>query len=317
MAVIEDIFKKQCISILSVGAPKELSFLTASFSLLFTMTSIPGNILIISAVFLDPNRNLRSPFNWLVLNLATADLIVGMVTDPIMAYLHIKEGVERRLEQRDLYVIHMSYFISCTASVLSISTLAVERYLAMKRPHAYRSNVTNRRIVITVVGIWLFSLSLPNIYFKVGFTSYSFIFANTCVVVTVILTSVTYISMLNLFKERTQNTITDIELVRSTNFQTATVRPTSTISSSAREREMKVTKMFSRVLLAMLCCYGPSTICTYMLNVCKSCSCTTLHWLRDFHFIFILMNSSVNFWIYALQSQKFRSAFIKIIKRNR
>jgi hypothetical protein len=53
---IESTFDKKC---LSIAAPTELSFMTASLSIMFMLTNIPGNILVILAVVFDPNRNLR------------------------------------------------------------------------------------------------------------------------------------------------------------------------------------------------------------------------------------------------------------------
>ena len=89
--VFESVFEKRC---QDVEAPPELSFTTASISILLLMLSnIPGRILIILAVVLDPNKNLRTPFNWLLVNLATADLIVGFITEPISVYYLIKEGL--------------------------------------------------------------------------------------------------------------------------------------------------------------------------------------------------------------------------------
>jgi ABC-type sulfate transport system permease component len=322
---VQGVFEKRC---LTTGAPTELSFITTSLSMVFTLTSIPGNILIILAVVLDPNKNLRTPFNWLVVNLAAADLIVGTMTSPISVYIHMKEGLKEKLSVSEIRAIHMSYFISCTASVLSLSSLALERYLAVRKPNTYRTNVTNRRIILTITGIWLISLSLPNIYFEVGYITYAFIFANTAVAVAIAITCLTYTLMLRKVQERSQNISNNVN-VREASYtispstsepsqgHTSPTVPTNTpnsIVTSAREMEMKVTKMFIIVLIAMLCCYGPSTLLIYIMNFCESCSCTELHWFRDLQFLFVLMNSSVNFWCYALQSPRFRNAFTKILK---
>ena len=324
---VQGTFEKRC---LTTGAPTHLSFITSSVSMVFTLTSIPGNILIILAVVLDPNKNLRTPFNWLVVNLATADLIVGMMTNPISVYVHMKEGLNVKITPADVKAIHMSYFISCTASVLSLSSLAVERYLAVRKPNTYRSNVTKKRILLTVAGVWLISLSLPNIYFEVGYTTYAFIFANTAVGVAVAITCFTYTLMLRKVRERSQNALnhhnnkeTPYVITSSTSTSSqppqsmstfSTRPPTDSIVASSREMEVKVTKMFVVVLIAMLCCYFPSTLFIYIMNFCESCSCTVLHWFRDLQFVFVLMNSSVNFWCYALRSPRFRSAFSKILK---
>jgi hypothetical protein len=317
-------FEKRC---LITGAPTELSYLTTSLSILFTLTSIPGNVLIILAVVLDPNKNLRTPFNWLVVNLATADLIVGTTTNPISVYVHMKEGLTQKLTVPEIQTLHMSYFISCTASVLSLSSLAVERYLAVRKPSTYRTNVTNKRIVLTIAGVWLISLSVPFVYFEVGYITYAFIFANTAVAVAIAITCATYTLMLRKVRERSQNVsnqnVRETPYTISTRETTTQVQSiktaspkntTNSIITSAREMEEKVTKMFIVVLIAMLCCYGPSTLFIYIMSFCESCSCTTLHWFRDLQFIFVLMNSSVNFWCYALQSPRFRNAFTKILK---
>ena len=191
---IESTFDKRC---QAIGPPSELSFMTASMSIVFIITNIPGNILVILAVFLDPNKNLRTPFNWLVVNLAIADLIVGVITEPFFVYYHIKEGMKKNRVSEELMTIHMAYFVSCTASVLSLTSLAVERYLAVRvrKPNTYRNKVTNKRILLTIVMIWLISLSLPNIYFHVGFPNYAFIFTNTCNVVAVLIICITYTLM--------------------------------------------------------------------------------------------------------------------------
>ncbi|XP_028407246.1 probable G-protein coupled receptor No18 [Dendronephthya gigantea] len=324
---VQGAFEKRC---LTAGAPTELSFITTSLSMVFTLTSIPGNILIILAVVLDPNKNLRSPFNWLVVNLATADLIVGAVTNPISVYIHMKEGLNKKITSGDVKAIHMSYFISCTASVLSLSSLALERYLAVRKPNTYRTNVTNKRIILTVACIWLISLSLPNIYFEVGYTTYAFIFANSAVAVAIVITCLTYTLMLRKVQKRSQNVSSNNDTVRKAPYsiqapstsgppqdERLSTVPTNTPSSilnSARQMEAKVTRMFIVVLIAMLCCYGPSTLFIYIMNFCEQCSCITLHWFRDLQFVFVLLNSSVNFWCYAVQSPRFRSAFTKILK---
>ena len=81
--------------------------------------------------------------------------------------------------------------------------------------------------------------------------------------------------------------------------------------------QAKVTEMFVIVPIALLCCYGPSTVMMYLVNFCEDCSCRTLHWFRDLHFLFIRMNSSINFFCYALRCSRFRKAFAKILRINR
>ena len=62
---------------LETAESKELSILSAPLSLFSALLNIPGNLLVIVVIAADPFKNLRTPFNYLVANLAFADLIVG------------------------------------------------------------------------------------------------------------------------------------------------------------------------------------------------------------------------------------------------
>ena len=88
--------------------------------------------------------------------------------------------------------INIVYFISCSASILSVLSLAVERYLAVRKLHTYLSNVTNKRVVLTIVIIWLISFSLPNINLNADFSTYAFVHTNAALAVGVIIICITY-----------------------------------------------------------------------------------------------------------------------------
>lgn len=315
MAYFQGSFEKRC---LTLGAPTELSFFTTTFSILFMILNIPGNLLVILAVVKDPYKNLRTPFNYLMANLALADLIVGTVTDPSSIYIHWKEGTNAKLLKTEVQVLHMSYFISCTASVLSLATLAVERYLAVRKPHTYRNKFTTKRVFATVGCIWLVSITLPFVYFEVGYITYAFIFANTAIVLAIAITCFTFGLMIRAFQQRARGDDA-VTYMNHNAEQEKTQAPVerNAQSQTAAKWERKVTKMFFVVLLALLCCYGPSTVFIYSMSFCESCSCTALHWFRDLQFLFVIMNSSVNFFCYALRSPRFRNAFAHILRIKR
>ena len=341
---IENTFDKRCwVS----QPPKELPFATSIIDIVLILTNIPGNTLIVLAVALNPNKNLRTPFNWLVVNLAAADLIVGFITEPIASYFTMQEGLEGNLPLEELKIVHITYFISCTASLLSIISLAIERYLAVRKPNTYRAQVTNKRIVFTVVVIWLISFTLPNMYLIFGFPTFGFIFSNTCVAIAIPVMCITYALIKRKVKPRSGRRISHAQVAkeeikmakqseRVQDMSTATPENGGTLqtnttavpsntnmicsqytSISSQLLEKKITKMFLIVLIALLCCYGSSTIMMYFIKYCDVCSCATLHVLRDVSTSTILSNSSVNFFCYALRCSRFRSAFVKLLRLNR
>jgi hypothetical protein len=80
-----------------------------NFSFLFKIQNVPVNHLVILAVAKDPYKNIRTPFNYLMRNLALADLIVGTVTDPMSIYNHWKEGINAKLLKSVVQIFHISY----------------------------------------------------------------------------------------------------------------------------------------------------------------------------------------------------------------
>ena len=326
MHLVNEHFEKNCP--LS-GIPLALAVITTCVCLILCFLNVLGNILIILSVVLDPNKNLRTPFSWLIVNLAAADLITGTLTDPISVSIHFKLCLGKKNTDAEHTVLHMSYFISCTASALSIASLAVERYLAVRKPTTYRNKMTNKRIMVTVAVIWLISLTLPNIYFEVGYILYSFVFVNASLVLAISITCFTYFLMWRKIKERSHKTIanhnrgiasfssTECEESRSSSTALNNSTTSNPIITSTNKMEEKVTKMFLVVLIAMFCCYGPATLFIYLINFCESCGCVALHWFLDLAFISILISTSLNFFCYAMQSSRFRSALIKILKIKR
>ena len=154
----------------NVTAPTYLSFLTASCSTLITIVASLGNFLVILVVFLNPNKDLRSPFNYLVVNLSLADLIVGLITAPLGIAFHFFEGfgIPNRPLRRTM---HVSFFISYTASLLSLSTL--DRYVAITYPLFYRSKLNATRSLLVSTGVWTVSVLLSMIYyFAVGYDKF-------------------------------------------------------------------------------------------------------------------------------------------------
>lgn len=129
----------------NISAPTALSITSATFCSVLTVTTVTGNFLVLLAVVIDPNRNLRSPFNFLVANLAAADLIVGCFALPMSIDFYVREAVSHRpvLLRRD-HARRVGSFISTTASLLSLAALTVDRFIAITDPLKYKSRLTMR-----------------------------------------------------------------------------------------------------------------------------------------------------------------------------
>ena len=290
-----------------VRAPVPLSFTTAVLSLLLALITIPGNFLVCLAVFKDPYKRLKTPFTFFVVNLAVSDLIVGMVTDPISVLIHFREGFSLHVTEY-FPLIHMSYFISCTASVLSLAALTADRFTAISYPLQYRARISTRRATVIVGLIWSVSCTVPFVYFKVGYLLYAFVFANTAIALTFIIFLFTYIRVLRGVRRQ----VLEWEMLRESS---RTEENRARLRAAAFERN--ITQAFVVMLGLFLCCYTPSCVMIYIMNLCSSCSCYTVHVLRDLQFVFVLCSSALNPFLYAWRLPHFRKAFIRILRWRR
>ena len=282
--------------------PSYISFTTASISIPLCLVTVIGNLLVVLAVFIDPNKDLKSPFNYFIANLAVADLIVGFVVDPMSVLFHFSEGLSGAYPTALVY-IHIPYFISSTASVLSLAALSMDRYLAITSPMTYRLKLNPRRAGFVAAGIWLFSLTFPFIYMTTGYLTYAFVFAHTVIFLTFLIMIYTYAKIYRSF----QNQVKHWDLMNAANGDLTAMK-------QAIRWEQKVTKTFLIMLAFFLGCYLPSCVCIYITNLCNICSCKFVHWARDTHFVLILANSSVNPFVYAWRFGNFRKAFVKILR---
>ncbi|XP_078359132.1 adenosine receptor A1-like [Oculina patagonica] len=285
--------------------PSYISFTSAAIGVGMCLFTIPGNLLVVLAIFIDPNRDLKSPFNYFVANLAISDLVVGFVVDPMSVAYHVSEGVAKEYPAALVY-IHMPYFIASTASVLSLAALTLDRFLAITSPLSYRTKLNPKRAAFVAAGIWAFSLSFPFIYLVTGYLTYAFVFAHTVIIATFLIMLLTYLKIFRVFK----NQVKQWDCLDQTNEDNHAKR-------QAIRWEQKVTKTFMIMLALFLACYLPSCICIYITNLCSSCSCTFIHWARDIHFLLILANSGVNPFVYAWRFDNFRKAFAKLLKFNK
>ena len=274
-----------------VWAPFATSVTTTTVSAILCIITVPGNLLICWAVIWNPTRNLRTPFNYLVLNLAIADLVVGAVTEPVFVGYHANEALKRPvLGVR--WVVYTSYFMTSTASVLSITALAVNRYQVVTSNRIERGKVSSA--VATSAALWICSLSLPLLYLVFSFYLLAFIFANTAVVISIgVLMFVNY-RIYHSLQEHEKNT----EHIRSNRDR-----------QKHMIREKKITISFLLIIISFLACALPSLVMIYVINLCSTCNCVLIHWFRDLQYLFLLFNSATNQFLYAWRMRSFRVAF--------
>lgn len=268
----------------------------------FSLITIPGNLLVLIVVFKNPNGKMRTPFNWFILNLALADLLVGMIVEPLSIVVHVREG----LVYEGIYHVYLQpvYFTSCTASVFSLGMLTIDRFIAIISPMEYRATLNNKRAAVSSVTIWIISIALPFLQNEIGFLWYFFVFGNASVLVTFFVLLFAFVRVHLTLRAQ----IKELESIQGGGEE-------NHARNNALRTEARITKTFMFMLLAFIFCYTPSLIMIYLMNLCTACSCQAIHWFRDLSYIFIVLNSSINPFLYAWRLPNFREAIQMLFKR--
>ena len=136
--------------------PQSIYF--SAVNIFLSITAFLGNFLILVA--LNKESSLHPPSKILYRCLATTDLLVGLVTQPLAATYWISLVHEHwslcRYARDALYI---SGFALCGVSLLTLTAISVDRLLALLLGIRYRQIVTLKRIYIITTTFWIFSVA--------------------------------------------------------------------------------------------------------------------------------------------------------------
>ncbi|CAD6195499.1 unnamed protein product [Caenorhabditis auriculariae] len=111
-----------------------------------------GNALVIAAVLL--RRRLRSATGLLILSLAVADLLVGIVILPFSIANEVLDQYWIFGESWCTIWLTMDIWM-CTASIYNLVAISIDRYIAIIKPLNYPMLVTKFRARCTVAIVWI------------------------------------------------------------------------------------------------------------------------------------------------------------------
>jgi len=152
---------------LCVGKPTDetlqVRFLSA-LNFFLSFTAALGNILILIA--LSKTSSLHPSSKILYRCLATTDLCVGMVAQPLFAVQLLFRDDERRfLCYIALRMCYCSGVILCGVSMTTLTAISMDRLLALQLALRYRQVVTSRRVRGLVIFFWIASVFVSTTYF--------------------------------------------------------------------------------------------------------------------------------------------------------
>ncbi|XP_051539102.1 trace amine-associated receptor 13c-like [Myxocyprinus asiaticus] len=118
-----------------------------------SMFTVFLNLLVIISI--SHFKQLHTPTNALILSLAVADLIVGLILTPVQGI----KLIEPCWYFGEIFcsIFPLIFYVVITASLGNLIIISVDRYIAVHDPLRYPTRVNNNRAVLSIVVNWLFS----------------------------------------------------------------------------------------------------------------------------------------------------------------
>ncbi|KAM5276551.1 D(3) dopamine receptor isoform 4-T5 [Hipposideros larvatus] len=125
-----------------------------------------GNGLVCAAVLRE--RALQTTTNYLVVSLAVADLLVATLVMPWVVYLEVTGGVWN-FSRVCCDVFVTLDVMMCTASILNLCAISIDRYTAVVMPVHYQHGTGQsscRRVALMITTVWVlaFAVSCPLLF---------------------------------------------------------------------------------------------------------------------------------------------------------
>ncbi|KAG7508606.1 trace amine-associated receptor 1-like [Solea senegalensis] len=286
--------------------PSVICVLLYIFLVLLAFITICGNLLVIISIIYF--RQLHTTTNSLILSLAVADLLVGIVVFPFsMAF-----SLSSCLYHEDLFCkVRGSCDITLsTCSILNLCCISIDRFYAVCRPLTYRTKINHRSVAIMILLSWGVSVLIGIGVMTAGLNSEEC--EDGCLIDLV--TTNTIGGILSFYLPVIVMLCIYLKIFIVAQRQARSIH--NTISQSTKsgatvsKMERKATKTLAIVLGVFLLCWLPFflwiTVQPVANNVVPVPVIETLNWLT-------LSNSMLNPFIYAFFYSWFRSAIRMII----
>ncbi|KAL9960295.1 hypothetical protein ACROYT_G033739, partial [Oculina patagonica] len=140
--------------------PFALYMFDVSVNVVFSIITIIGNSLIMAALWKIPFTQVHTVLKAFLFNLALADLGVGLIVQPlyISSVLTATSGYQNASRILGA-VFYLGNWCLPNVSIVFLTAIAVDRFLALYLRLRYRTVVTLKKVVTVLAALWVFTFA--------------------------------------------------------------------------------------------------------------------------------------------------------------
>lgn len=278
--------------------PEKVVIYEMAIATVLAVITTTGNLLVIVALYKDPFGELRTTANYLLVNLAVADLIMGLVVEPMWALQYYVKENDSNLKLKYSIVVNVILVLAVEASNFTVLCLTIERYIVLERPLQREARFSGTAVKISIFLIWLtasiISVLVMPFWNQREYTL--FLFAGIGVFFLLIMLSL-YIRMFIIIQKFNKSLLAQ-------GAQAAVIQPEQAYIT-ARKREQQVAKAIFLFYGSFALCWLPSVV-VYTISYCWP-KLIGQH-VRRGVLLFGLFNSALNPVLYTIRMPSFRRA---------
>ncbi|XP_031560982.1 allatostatin-A receptor-like [Actinia tenebrosa] len=269
------------------------------FVVLFSVVlvfNIAGNSLVIYII--TNERGMKTSTNYLLLNLAVADLLFGIFFAPEYIFLpffrhSVPDGILGEWWCKLLLESSIAWMAS-KASIFTMICLSVERYFAVCRPHTFSQRFSPKIVKVLVIVSWIYAVVVMSTIFVHTYLSKNCLYCS----VSVLLEITCSLSLMIFFTVKIFLSL----------WCKQTVEPTGEREITERKKKKKVTYCVLAVVVTYVVCWIPISI-NYLLLRLSASSDITLTIL----ILVASLNAALDPYLFSFQSSKFKALVKKVL----
>lgn len=283
------------------GAYEGIQIANCAINVLLSYTAITLNTITILAL---RKTSLSSPLKTLLLSLAVSDLGVGLLVQPLYVASFVMESEGN--SSASYYFVIKSYdmivVFLCVASFLGVTALSVDRFLAIHLHLRYQAIVTHKRVVASVVSIWVLSAVISQTALRIR--QVTFLMFGTISVICLISSAFFYYKIyVTVQRHANQIQVLQLQPRQGDN---------EMVEYNARLKKAAIGTFY--VYLVFLICNLPNTLFFLIPSnlVHQSADLGTILSLAD---TLVFLNSSLNPLIYCWKMRHIRQAIMEMLRK--
>ena len=272
-----------------------------------------GNSMVVMAVI--KFRKLRTSMNLFIVSLSVSDMLVAFPTIPLYVVFFVRGEVLRKYKY--LCLSRYAFVVaSMTGSIISLTFVSFDRYIAVIHPLHYQTLMTKRRVRYMLFGIWVYDIvfsimpltgvniwqeGMPCHYFRVFPKPYTIFTVPVTLGVCLVLSVSMYVRVFRVAKQHQE---------RMKKFNVNNVKRKD-INRRQMDKETRTAKVMAFVLLLFVIFWFPF-LATSLLKYLPFAK-TAFEIAKTFGVTIAMTNSVMNPIIYCWMRRDFQQAFKQLL----